>query len=483
MELSLEQKRALLGRVLSRFASGAGAPADYPLTPVQERLWFFDQLEPDTWYYNVPARLALDGPLSVGALERSLDEVVRRHDTLRTTIGLRGDQPRQVVAVQAPFSMAFIDLSAAPLERQSALDRFASEETLRPFRLAQGPLFRATLVRLEAERHVLFVTAHHVVCDGLSVRILLGELSTLYAAYAAGESSPLPPLPVQYGVFAQRERLRLEGGAHGEDIAYWRETLAGAKPWIEVPADRPRPPTQAYRGARVYGTISGPTAARLREIGQAQGATPFMVLLALWAVLLFRYSQQEDLVLGSPVGGRHDPDTEAMIGCFVNMLPLRCDLSGDPSFLVLLGRVRDVALGAYRHQALPFDRLVEELRPVRDPRRAPVFQVVLNMGSYADAWTVPSPGLTVTLESPAHEPSMVDLTLYATDTLEGIQLRAVFKADLFDAVTIEQMLRRLERLADAAAADPSQSVSSLPMIETSERTLLASAFTADLEEE
>jgi hypothetical protein len=484
---SPEARRALLATLLRRVAEG-GVPrtasaAGHPLSAVQRRLWFFDQLEPGTWFYNVPATLAFDGPLDVPALERSLAEIVRCHETLRTTIASGSEEPRQIVAPAASFVLPVLDLTTVPeRDRESEARRLASEETLRPFDLARGPLFRATLLRLSPERHVLFATAHHIVCDGLSVRVLLEELAVLYAAFAAGRASPVGELPLQYGAIARSERALLQGETLREQVAYWKANLRGAPPWIELPADRLRPARQTFRGDRQFGRLSAAATERLRSVGRVQGATLFMTLLAAYCTLLSRYSGATDIVVGTPVAGRNSPEMERMIGCFVNMLPLRCDLTGDPSFTELVRRVRDVALGAYRHEALPFDRLVEELNPARDPGRAPLFQTVLNMSSYSDAWTAPVPGLSVTLLDLQHEPSMVDLTLYAMERSDGLQLRAVYKADLFEAATIQQMLRRFERLVDAVNADPDGRISAIDLADSDERSALAGAFSADLDE-
>ena len=480
------EKRALLGTLLRRVAAGADGvrAGGYPVASVQRRLWFFDQLEPGTWFYNVPATLALDGPLDVAALERSLAEIVRRHETLRTTVVASGDgEPRQIVAPVRAFTLPIVDLSSLPeAEAGREAERLAAEETLRPFDLAAGPLFRATLLRLAAGRHVLFATAHHIVCDGMSVKVLLGELATLYGAFAGGRPPDVADLAVQYGQIASGERELLEQDALRADADYWRQALLGAKPWLDLPIDKPRPPRQTFRGERLFGRISAAAMDDLKRVGRTEGATLFMTLLAVYATLLYRYTDQADLVIGTPVAGRNRAETERMIGCFVNMLPLRCDLSGDPTFAEVVRRARDAALGGYQHAALPFDRLVEEINPVRDAGRAPVFQVVLNMGSYSDAWTPATPGLTVRLLDLQHEPSMVDLTLYATELADGVQLRAVYKADLFDRGTIEQLLRRFERLVDTVCADPGQRISTLPLAGTDERSALADAFSADLEE-
>lgn len=482
-ELSPEAKRVLLAALLRRVADGGPASAGVPVSSVQRRLWFFDQIEPGTWFYNVPASLALDGPLAVDALQRSLAEIVQRHETLRTTLEVGADGPRQVVAPAGGFTLPVIDLSGLPAAtREAEVARLAAEEALTPFDLARGPLFRATLLRLAAERHVLFLTAHHIVCDGLSVKVLIGELAALYAALSSRRPSPLAAVPMRYAEVAAREAAALRRGDLHEDMAYWRQTLAGAPPWLDLPADRPRPARQTFRGEREFGRISAEVAERLKALGRAQGATLFMTLLAAWYTLLFRYTGQADLVVGVPVSGRDEPGTEQMIGCFVNMLPLRCSLAGDPSFAALVRRVRDAALGAYGHGRLPFDKLVEELKPARDPRRAPLFQVVLNMGSYADVWSPPAPGLRVQLLDLQHEPSMVDVTLYATELADGVQLRLVYKADLFDRASMRQMVTRFETLVSAAAADPETLMSALPLAAAGESRALAGAFSADLED-
>jgi hypothetical protein len=346
--MSPEAKRALLAAWLRRVVDGeAAATAPLALSSVQKRLWFFDQLEPGTWFYNVPATLAFDGVLDVAALERSLGEIVRRHETLRTTVVAGPDEPRQVIAPAGTFDLPVIDLTAvAPAALDGEIARLTGEETLRPFDLARGPLFRATLLKATPARHVLFATAHHIVCDGLSVKVLLGELSALYTAFSAGRQSPLEDLPVQYVDVVARDAAYQQGGGLREGIAYWTRTLAGAPPWLDLPVDRPRPPVQTFRGARLFGRIPADVADSLRTFARANGVTPFMALLTAFYTLLFRYTDQTDIVVGSPVAGRQSADAERMIGCFVNMLPLRCDLSGDPSFAELVRRVGGVALGA-----------------------------------------------------------------------------------------------------------------------------------------
>lgn len=487
-QLSPAAKRTLLASLLQRAVEGGAASrprgrAGLPLSAVQRRLWFFDQFEPGTWFYNIPVTVLFEGRLDVAALERSLAEIIRRHDALRTTIAAGADGPVQAVASPGAFRLPIVDLSSVDASQwDGELQQRSSAETLKPFDLAQGPLLRATLLRFTDQRHALFLTSHHIVCDGTSVRVLLGELSALYAAFASGRPSPLDELPLQFADAVAAEHAMLSAPELRDAAAYWVHTLAGARPSLELPVDRPRPPRQTFDGGRMYGLIPGPCAERLRGVARAQGATLFMTLLAGFTTLLFRYTDQNDIVVGTPVAGRHAPGAERMIGCFVNMLPLRCDLSGDPPFTEMVARARETALGAFRRQMLPFDKLVEELHPVRDASRAPVFQVVLNMSNYSNLWPVEVPEVRVSLLDVQHEPSMVDLTVYATEVEEGIRLRAVYNSNLFDRSTIEQFLRRFERLMDAASTDPHARLSSLPLLATDEATALAGSFSGDLDE-
>jgi hypothetical protein len=495
LQLSPAAKRALLASLLKKAAAGGTVSAaaadarpgrgrgDLPVSAVQRRLWFFDQFEPGTWFYNIPVTVSFEGRLDVAALERSLAEIIRRHESLRTTVGSAADGPVQRVSPPGAFALPIVDLSALDASQWAdEVKQRSSAETLTPFDLARGPLVRATLLRFSGERHTLFVTSHHIVCDGTSVRVLLGELSALYAAFSSGRPSPLQELPLQFADAVAAELEMLAAPELRDAAAYWVQTLAGAKPSLELPTDRPRPARQTFDGGRMYGLIPAPCAERLRGVARAQGATLFMALLAAYTTLLFRYTDQSDIVVGTPVAGRHAPGADKMIGCFVNMLPLRCDLSGDPPFTEMVARARDVALGAFRRQTLPFDKLVEELNPVRDASRAPVFQVVLNMSNYSNLWPIDAPDVRVSLLDVQHEPSMVDLTVYATEVDEGIRLRAVYNASVFERPTVEQFLRRFERLVDAASLAPDARLSSLPLLGADEASALAGAFSGDLDE-
>ncbi|HYH80726.1 MAG TPA: condensation domain-containing protein, partial [Longimicrobium sp.] len=337
-----------------------------PLSFAQERLWFIDRLEPGSAVYNISLAWRLAGALDERALERSLSEIVRRHEALRTVFAEVDGSPVQVIAPFGGFVVPVEDLSVlGEVEREAALRRRAGEEALQPFDLAAGPLFRAALLRLGAEDHVLLLSMHHIVSDGWSMGVLFGEMSTLYAAYREGRESPLPELAVQYADYAVWQREQLAGEVLDRQLAYWRERLAGAPELLELPTDHPRPRVQTYRGATVPVELSPELLERLQVVGRSEGATLYMTLLGAFQVLLGKYAGSEDVVVGSPIAGRTRGEVEELIGIFVNTLVLRTDLSGDPSFREVLRRAREATLGAHEHQELPFEKLVVELQPER----------------------------------------------------------------------------------------------------------------------
>ncbi|HEV7514904.1 MAG TPA: condensation domain-containing protein, partial [Thermoanaerobaculia bacterium] len=351
---------------------------ELPLSFAQERLWFLDRLEPGGSAYNISAAVRLVGPLDVPAFAAALGEVVRRHETLRT--GFREGQhemagwPVQVIAAWSPPELAVVDLSVLSGgpggAREAAIRRLAGEEAGRPFDLAQGQPLRVALLRQSGSLHVLLLTVHHIAADGWSMEVLVRELPALYGAFCAGRRSPLPELPLQYADFAVWQRAWLSGATLEAQTAYWRQALAGA-PILDLPTDRPRPAVRSSRGAGRKMALPPCLSADLRRFARGQGATPFMVLLAAFEILLGRLDGQEDLLVGSPIANRNHREIEGLIGFFVNTLVLRADLSGDPDFLTFLGRTREATLSAYAHQDLPFEKLVEELAPVRDGSRTP----------------------------------------------------------------------------------------------------------------
>ena len=408
-----------------RSSSSAGPPLTrqprdmpLPLSFAQQRLWFLDQMQPGNPFYNIPIALRIWGPLDTAVLQRCLAEVVRRHEALRTTFAAPEGRPVQVIAPSLALSLSSIDLSVLPQEQcQSQALRLAAEEARQPFDLEQGPLLRGCLLRLAEDEHVALFTMHHIVADGWSVGVLIQEVAQLYPALAAGRPAPLPELPVQYADFAFWQRQWLQGEQLQSQLAYWRERLAGLSP-LELPTDRPRPALQSFRGASLPVLLSGPLSQGLQALSRREGVTLFMTLLAAFQTLLCRYSGQEDVAVGSAIANRNRAETEGLIGFFVNMLVLRSDLSGDPTFRALLQRVREVALGAYAHQDLPFEKLVEELQPERDLSRQPLFQV----GFVLQNTPLPRlelPGLRIAPLEIDNGTSKFDLTLMLRESAAG----------------------------------------------------------------
>jgi amino acid adenylation domain-containing protein len=445
---------------------------DLALSFAQQRLWFFDQLEPGLSAYNIPAAVRLKGPLNLAALERSLNEIVKRHESLRTTFGKVDGRPTQVIAPTLTIHLPVVDLRKLPAsKRETEVRRLVTAEAQRPFDLSQGPLLRGTVLRLGDEEHVGLLTMHHIVSDGWSTGILVREVAMLYVAFCAGGSSPLPELPIQYADFAHWQRQWLQGEVLETQIAYWKEQLAGAPALIDLPTDHPRPAVQTFWGAHQSLVLPKHLQEGFKALSRQEGVTLFMTLLAAFKVLLYRYTSQDDLIVGTPIANRNRLETEGLIGFFVNALVLRTDVSGNPSFQELLRRVREVCLGAYGHQDLPFDRLVEELHVKRDLSRNPLFQVMFVMHN-APLRTVELPGLTLSPVEGDSETAHFDLTLQIMDTEQGLTAAFVYNADLFEAGTIARMLGNFGTLLEAMVADPEQRLSDLPLLTETERQQL-----------
>ncbi|HEV2764734.1 MAG TPA: condensation domain-containing protein, partial [Pyrinomonadaceae bacterium] len=454
------------------------APRDaaLPLSFAQQRLWFLDQLEPGNPFYNSPSAIRLTGRLDARALARSLSELVRRHEVLRTSFVEADGQPAQVVAPAAPVALPVVELGGVGAgEREAAVLRLADEEARRPFDLSQGPLLRTTLVRLGEDEHVLLITMHHIVSDGWSVGVLIRELSALYEAFSRGEELPLEELPVQYADYAAWQREYLSGETLERQLAYWRERLTGAPALLTLPTDRPRPAVQSYRGATLPFTLAPELTGRLNEVSRAHGCTLFMTLLAGFQALLARYSGQEDIVVGTPVAGRTRRETEDLIGFFVNTLALRTDLSGGPSFEELLRRVRETTLGAYAHQELPFERLVEELSPERSLAHQPIFQVMLVFQN-APREALEVSGLSIDLWKSHSQSAKFDLLLALTETPRGLAGTFEYNTDLFDAATVGRVGRHFERLLRAVAADASRAVDEVELLAGEEAQQIISGW-------
>lgn len=444
-----------------------------PLSFAQQRLWFLDQFEPGSSLYNIPIVLDLEGTLDVPLLERVLTEIVRRHDTLRTFFTSGEGQPRQHVSPPAPFPLEVLDLSSLePDARPRIVEARITESADAPFDLATGPLFSARLLKLGPSHHVFIGAVHHIVSDKWSSGIFMRELTTLYEAYLAGGPSPLDPLPMRYAEFAKSEREWLQGGVLERELDYWRSRLEPPRSELDLPTDHPRPPVASYRGGREWKPLAGDLTGSLERVCRGERVTLYMGFLAVFAVLLHRYTGQTDLIIGSPVANRVRRETEGLIGFFVNTLPLRLDLSGSPTFRELLGRVKDVALGAFEHQSLPFERLVEELNPERSLSHSPIFQTVLNFHNTpgdADSGTVIGP-LRVRRRSVMTPTAKFDLTLTLRREAGGLGVGAEYASDLFEAQTIHRLVEHFEQLLTSATDDPDQSISLLRMLTSRERS-------------
>ncbi|MDX6694480.1 MAG: hypothetical protein QOF02_2083 [Blastocatellia bacterium] len=443
-----------------------------PLSFDQERHWFIDQLETSHAVNNTPDGVLLKGRLRVAALEQALGEIVRRHEILRTAFKLVDGSPAQVVAAANAFKLPLVDLSglSAP-RRDEQAQRLARAEESKRFDLAQGPLLRASLLRLNEDTHVLLLTAHHIICDSWSVEVINQELGALYQAYARGEQSPLSELAIQFGDYAAWQRQRLQGELLDKLLAYWKKQLAGAPAVLDLPTDRARPAVQTYRGGREAIELSEDMLKSLQRLSREAGATMFMTLLAAFTVLLSRYTATQDIVVGTPIGGRNQLETEPLIGLFVNTLALRTDLSGNPGFRELLGRVSEAALGGLGHRELPFERLVMELQPERAVSHTPLFQVMFDLQRPVKT-SLALPELTVTpLEGEAHT-AKFDLTMYVTEKTDGLTITFRYNVDLFERATIRRMLEHTCNLLESIISNPQQRLSELNFLGADEREQL-----------
>ncbi|HVH13027.1 MAG TPA: condensation domain-containing protein, partial [Longimicrobium sp.] len=463
---------ALAGRIDGLRGDTAGAAGgDIPLAdrsrPIplsfsQERLWFLEQLEPGSPVYNVPFGLTLEGPLDADALARAVDEIVRRHEVLRTAFEPGEAGPVQRILPPSGFRTEIVDLADVPESaREEEVGTRMVAEGRRPFDLRHGPMVRATIYRITPQRHGLMVVMHHAATDAWAGSVLFGELAALYEAFRRGEPSPLPALPLQYADFAAWQRGWLTGDELERQLAYWRGVLGGAPATLDLPYDRPRPAVQDLRGD-THGFALTPDAARAaRELARASGATVFMVMVAAFSAVLRRWSGQDDLVIGTPIINRPRRELEPLIGFFSNTLPLRADLSGDPSFRALLGRVRETTLGAYAHQDVPFEKLVDELRVERSMSHSPLFQVML---THQTAGRDGPTGLGEALMEP-HAPelgtSRFDLTVGVVEAGDDIVGSVEYALALFDDATVGRMMEHLDVLLRAAGEDPQAPLSTL----------------------
>jgi len=475
------QKRALLLQQLAKEKTArvriTRRERPDPLLPsfAQQRLWLLDQLEPDSASYNVPAAAWMRGKPDLAILRRCLGELVRRHEALRTTMAATEGRPRQVIAppgeaVELPLPL--YDVSHLPAgERRAAALAIGQKEATTPFDIARGPLMRTLLVRLDEDEHLLVFNFHHIVVDGWSFSILYRELGALYEAFLEGRPSPLPALPIQYADFALWQREWLQGDVLQQQLDYWTGCLAGSPPVLELPSDRPRPPVQSHRGGIVRVEVPREVVAAASQRSREEGVTLFMTFLAALNVVLFRYSGQSDLVVGSGIAGRNREELEPLVGYFVNTLALRTDLSGNPTFRELMGRVREVTLGAYAHQDLPIERLIEELHIERSMSHAPLFQVMLFFQNMPHQ-SLLIQGLTLTqlqMDEINSETARADLALFVEYAGERLDIMFEYSTDLFEPETVRSLGEHLVTILRAAVATPELRIADLPLLSDRER--------------
>jgi len=469
-ELSPQQKALLIERLSRRAESQSGVritrqprerSAAFPLSLAQERLWFIDQIEPGSSAYNMSSIVSMTGALDVDKLERALQEIVRRHETLRVTFAEVDDKPRQLIAPNLALPVSLVDLQhLVEAEREAEAQRLAATDARQPFDLRRGPLLRCTLLRLAADKHLLLLTMHHIISDGWSMGVLLNELTAMYAAFSENRPSPVRELPVQYVDFAVWQRERLQGKILETELAFWKKQLADAPRHLEIPTDYPRPAEQSFRGAIELLTLSSVEVAALKELSRNEDVTLFMTLLACLNLLLHQVTGSTDIVVGSSVANRNHLDTENLIGLFVNQLVLRTNMSGDPTFRELLKRIRQVTLSAYDHQDLPFQWLARALQPERSLSRNPLFQVTFAFQNLPPLVSE-SAGINWSLMGNDNETAQFDINLLVSESEHELCMAMQYSTDLFKAATIKRMLRLLEVIARRIVENPDARLSSL----------------------
>ncbi|HSE18773.1 MAG TPA: amino acid adenylation domain-containing protein [Pyrinomonadaceae bacterium] len=436
----------------------------------QQRLWVQEQLTRGSDAFHLALGAKLEGQLNVPALEQTFGEIIRRHESLRTSFPMIDGALVQKISPPAKFAIPIVDLRGFDeVEQETISRRLAQSELSRPFDLDSGPLARGILIRHRDDQYTIICTLHHIISDGWSRGVMVREISTVYEAFLGAEPSPLAELPIQYADFAEWQRRRLQGDALEQDLNYWKEKLAGAPPLLALPTDRPRPAIQTYRGATLPFVLSQQLTEQLRNLSQRRGMTLFMTLLAAFQTLLFRYSAQEDIVVGTTAANRERSDIEGLIGFFVNMLALRTDFSGNPRFEDLLEQVREATFKAYVYQGVPFERLVQELQPRRNPSYSPVFQVVFSFQNQPTLVGLTLPGLTLSVPHVELTTSQFDLLLDLSEGAEGLAGTLQYNSDLFDRATIVRVAEHFRNLLEGIAAHPEQRLSELPLQTESER--------------
>lgn len=438
-----------------------------PLSFAQQRLWFLEQLTPGLPLYHIATGARIFAPVSARVLQQCVNEVVRRHEALRTLFRSDNGVPSQIVLSGLEVAVKCRDLSAtAAKQREAELSRLANEEARRRFQLDQGPLLRVTLVCLQEREYVLLMTMHHIISDGWSLNVLSRELGVLYDAYSLGRPSPLPPQVLQYADYAIWQRDSLSGQSIEEHLAWWRGRLAEVEP-LRLLTDHPRPAVASFAGTYRSIAFGAELRKSLSALGRQERCTLFMTLLAGFSVLLSRYTGQDEIVIGTPVANRNQPELESVVGLFVNTLVVKTDTAGSPTFRELLWRARDAALDAWAHQDLPFEKLVEELHPQRDLSRNPLFQVTLQL--YPPVQTGGGPQSTVPIMGGDRGTTHFELAVNFQQINEGLDAVVEYHTDLYDAATIDQMMEHYRRILESAVADPDQPISHLQMIDATER--------------
>ncbi|NTX17867.1 non-ribosomal peptide synthetase, partial [Myxococcus sp. CA056] len=472
--------QSMLARARARFRSSneQGDTEEEMLSFAQQRLWFLDQYRPGSPLYNIPAALRLKGALDVQALERAFTELVRRHQSLRTVFQSREGKPVQVISRGEPLRMRLPLQDLAPLpesEKEAEALRLVWAEARRPFDLTRGPLLRTGLVRLDVHEHLLLVTMHHIIADAWSIAVLIREVVTLYEAYSVGRHSPLSELGLQYVDYAAQQREWLQGDVLERQLSWWKQQLEGAPSLLELPTDHPRALDARNPGAVIKVEFSRELTRALVSLCQREGATLFMGLLAGLQALLSRYSGQEDICVGAPIAGRQQMETEELIGFFVNTLVLRTKLKGDPTFRELLGRVRETTLGAYSHQDVPFEKLVEVLQPERQPGHTPFFQVAMVLLN-TPPMELATPGLSFESVDVDSGTAKFDFTLMLRETPTGLTGTLEYRTDLYEPASAERLVAHLQRLLEGAVANPLQRLSELPLVSEADRRLVLEAW-------
>ncbi|HEX8139754.1 MAG TPA: condensation domain-containing protein [Pyrinomonadaceae bacterium] len=493
--LSPRQRKLLWERLRQNGSHGSSAliPRQsrtenfFPLSFAQERLWVVEQLQPGNPAYIISAAAGFNLPVKIAVLEQSLNAIVQRHEILRTTFPACHGKPVQRIASSMMLTLPVVDLRHIPEPyRAEQAAQLAAEQARRPFDLASGPLLRTRLLRLSEDRSVTLIALHHIIFDGWCTSLLVQEMMALYAAFSRGQPSPLPELPIQYADYAVWQREWLQGEVLERLLSYWRKQLQGLSP-LELPLDHPRPPVFRYRGARKTLPLSKDLTQALHTLSRQQNATLFMTLLAAFKTLLYMYTGQDDIAVGTSLANRTRAETAGLIGSFVNMVVLRANLAGDPSFLELLRRVREVCLSAYAHQDLPFEKLLKELNPQRDPSRNPLYQVVFQMNNTPAPFGM-APGENYGLPESGYQwletgTAMAELNMHIDPVMAGPDGGSTawncvleYRTDLFEDATIGRMLRHFQTLLDQIIADPTKRLSRLRFSPDAEINCTATDF-------